>query len=367
MSARTHGLILGKFYPPHLGHDFLIRAAASSCDALTVVVLARDDEGIDVATRVGWLQRNHAQDSNVRVLGAVDNNPTDFGDEALWTLHMRVIRSALSRDATTASLPAINLVFSSETYGGELARRFGAHHVLVDAERFAYPIAATMIREDPVARSDYLSPVVRAGVANRVVILGAESTGSTTLTADLVRAYRRRSGYERTSSVDEQGHEFGRFKLLRARAASYVCGDAVPQSKDLVWRDEEFEQIARRQNELEDARALDTGLLLLCDTDAWTTSLWQERYLGRASREVLALSRNVRALYVVTSPDGVAFTQDGTRDGEELRDEMHRRVVSRLATEGRRFLVVEGSPDERCEASRAAIDQVMAEGWPWSL
>ncbi|HEX5201994.1 MAG TPA: adenylyltransferase/cytidyltransferase family protein [Actinoplanes sp.] len=33
-----HGLIVGKFYPPHLGHHELIRAAERECERVTVVV-----------------------------------------------------------------------------------------------------------------------------------------------------------------------------------------------------------------------------------------------------------------------------------------------------------------------------------------
>lgn len=366
MSARTHGLVLGKFYPPHLGHDFLIRAASSSCDVVTVLVLARDDEGIEVATRVAWLASNHADNPNVRVIGAIDNNPTDFDDEDLWSIHMKVIHSALTCAPGAASLPAINLVFSSEPYGVELARRFDAHHVLVDPARLTLPISATRVRADPIAQSDFLSPLVRASVAKRVVVLGAESTGSTTLTTQVARAYRQRVGFERTSWVPEYGHEFGRFKLLRARAEAMVAGDDLPGSRDLVWSDNEFEAIARRQNENEDIAARDTGLLLLCDTDSWVTALWQERYLGESSEVVRALSRHDRALYIVTSPEGVPFAQDETRDGEELRDEMHRRFVECLTNEDQRFVVVAGSLEERRDASIRAIDTVMAEGWDWS-
>ena len=366
MSARSHGLVLGKFYPPHLGHDFLIRAASSSCEVVTVLVLARDDEGISAATRVEWLRGNHVKRPNVRVVGALDNNPTDFDDEDLWNVHMRVIHSALESAPGAASLPAINLVYSSEPYGVELARRFNARHVLVDPGRLALSISATMIRANPVAQCDFLSPNVRVSVAKRVVVLGAESTGSTTLTTQLAGAYRRRVGFERTSWVPEYGHEFGRFKLLRARSEARGSGDDLPASRDLVWSDDEFEGIARRQNENEDDAARDTGLLLLCDTDSWATALWQERYLGQSSKGVRALSRKDRALYIVTSPEDVPFAQDGTRDGEELRDEMHQRFVDGLTKDDQRFVVVAGSPEERREASIRAIDAVVAEGWDWS-
>jgi len=36
----THGLVIGKFYPPHLGHHHLIAGAARQVERLTVLVMA---------------------------------------------------------------------------------------------------------------------------------------------------------------------------------------------------------------------------------------------------------------------------------------------------------------------------------------
>jgi hypothetical protein len=46
----------------------------------------------------------------------------------------------------------------------ELAGRFDAHHVVVDADRATVPISATQIREDPAAHLDRLAPPVRSWV-----------------------------------------------------------------------------------------------------------------------------------------------------------------------------------------------------------
>ena len=36
----THGLVIGKFYPLHAGHEHLVTTAADRCDRLTVVAMA---------------------------------------------------------------------------------------------------------------------------------------------------------------------------------------------------------------------------------------------------------------------------------------------------------------------------------------
>jgi hypothetical protein len=56
------------------------------------------------------------------------------------------------------------VVFSSDPYVAELARRLGAEPVVVDADRVNVPISATMVRNDPAAHLAMLAPPVRRWV-----------------------------------------------------------------------------------------------------------------------------------------------------------------------------------------------------------
>ena len=63
-----------------------------------------------------------------------------------------------------------------------------------------------MTETDPFASWDQLPPVRRAALTARVVLVGAESTGKTTLTQDLVKHYRSRGGvWSNTLWVSEFG------------------------------------------------------------------------------------------------------------------------------------------------------------------
>jgi len=55
-----HGLVVGKFYPPHRGHQYLIERAAALCAQVTVLVMAAGSETLAVADRVAWLQTSCA-------------------------------------------------------------------------------------------------------------------------------------------------------------------------------------------------------------------------------------------------------------------------------------------------------------------
>jgi len=189
MNAR-HGLVIGKFYPPHAGHELLIRTAAAVCARVTVVVMAADVESIALAVRVGWLREIHAASPHVTITGIADNLPVDYHDEAIWRGHVALMQVAVS----TVTAEPIDAVFTSEQYGEELARRLGARHAAVDPARALVPISSTMVRAAPAAAWAWLAPCVRGYLAQRIVLTGAESTGKTTLARELCERLCARGG-----------------------------------------------------------------------------------------------------------------------------------------------------------------------------
>jgi NadR type nicotinamide-nucleotide adenylyltransferase len=351
--------VIGKFYPPHAGHHLLIRTAAATSRRVTVLVLAHPVESIALDDRVGWLREVHGEERHVVVHGAVDAHPVDYEDPAVWDLHMAAFRDAL--DAVTDE--PVTAVFSSEPYGAELARRFSAVHVEVDPDRTLAPTSGTAFRSDPVAHWEAIAEPVRGGLARRVVVLGAESTWTTTVSLALRDALRARGGaLGLTQWVPEYGRAFTVEKLLATRARARLRGEEPPAMEALVWRSEEFVEIARRQNESEDRTARRGGPVLICDTDAFATGIWHERYLGADDTAVGRLARR-HPLYLLTHHDGIPFRQDGIRDGEAIREWMTGRFLEALADSGRRTVVLRGTLDARVRSALDAIDALIAEGW----
>jgi HTH-type transcriptional repressor of NAD biosynthesis genes len=146
------GLIIGRFCPPHLGHSHLIDVATDQVDQLVVFVNARAGEPIPGSLRAGWLAELHPQ---AKVVLLEHDLETDFDDPDLWNRWMAMFRQAWPEPEGP------DVVFSSEPYGSELARRFGAAEVSVDPGRTTVAISATMIREQPLAHLDQLAPPVR--------------------------------------------------------------------------------------------------------------------------------------------------------------------------------------------------------------
>ena len=344
-----HGLVLGKFYPPHAGHHHLVRTALASCERLTVLVCSSSVESVPLADRLTWMREVHPE---ARVVGAIDDVPMDLADPVIWDAHMAVFRSAVPEP--------VDVVFTSESYGEELARRFNAAHVAVDPERGSHPVSGTAVRADPVAHWDFLSGPVRAALTRRVVVLGAESTGTTTMARALAEHYRARGGvWASTRWVSEYGRRFSEEKLAALR-------EAEPRAdwSDVVFTSDEFPLIAARQNADEEAAARTGSPVLFCDTDSFATGIWHERYVGGRNTEVEAVAGQVgHDLWLLTDHTGVPFEDDGLRDGEHLRPWMTGRFRAELARTGRRFCTLTGPHEERLTAAVKAVDALLAEGW----
>ncbi len=78
--------------------------------------------------------------------------------------------------------------------------------------------------------------------------------------------------------------------------------------------------IARTQNDREEAAARAGSPVLVCDTDSFATTVWHERYVGGRNPLVEEIADRVdHHLWLLTDHEGVAFEDDGLRDGEELR------------------------------------------------
>ena len=356
----AHGLVIGKFYPPHLGHHRLISTAANQCRQVTVLAMAAADESIPLADRARWVAAAHVGDENVRVRGIPSDAPVDYTDDIVWTAQMALIRAA----ATQVSAIPVDAVFSSEMYGDELAARLSAQHVLVDPERRTIPVSSKRIRRDLAGNWHLLAPAVRAGLALRVVVLGPESTGTTTIAQLLTEHYRaRRSVWQRTRCVAEYRREYTEAKWARTIADARSSGRPEPSLDELIWTRDEFDHIALEQTKREEAAAADGSPLLICDTDAFATSIWERRYLGDAARQDQPWATDSlprRDVYFLTAHDRVPWLDDGLREGDlNIRASMTGGFADALTRAGHSWVLLSGDVQQRLRLATTVVDRLL--------
>ena len=358
------GLVVGKFWPPHRGHQLLLKTAASQVAELLVLVYANPDSPTHPAPeRAGWLRElyrgdDYAQGPHigatplriVALTAAADGVPPDAADDHT---HREYVRRWLAQHGHR-----IDVVFSSEAYGPGFAQHLGAAHVLVDAARRQVPVSGTelnlelgMRKEElfqanssfPIPNSElsklpYLHPFVAAqygtvppATVPRLVLLGAESSGKTTLATALAQALGTVWVPEFGRTLHEQKHG----KLVY---------------EDLLY-------IGRRQLELEDEASPQAQGWLVCDTNAATTALYSYYYFHRCDPALrrLALVCQRRYAHTFVCMPTVPFEDDGWRGPEALRQFQHGAILMQLEMLGIAYTLLDGSVEERVAQVRAAL------------
>lgn len=313
-------LVLGKFLPYHLGHAHLITTARAHSDDLTVLVCSIKAEPIPGVLRFQWVRDAHPDCRVLHVAEEVPQAPEDSDDFwPIWT------------DLIARYAGEIDAVFTSESYGDELARRLGARHVCVDQPRTTFPISGSAIRRDPMAHWDFIPRQARAYFARRVAIVGPESSGKSTLAERLARHFG-------TVHVPEYGRDY----CLTRPAARLTLPD--------------FEAIAWAQATLEDEMAHDANRVLVCDTELHTTATWSDMIAGARPAWLTDAARARRYDLFLLLGDDAPWIQDGTRVLGDRRVEHLGRLRAELRAAGRRVVELTGTWDDRFRGAVGAID-----------
>jgi NadR type nicotinamide-nucleotide adenylyltransferase len=169
----------------------------------------------------------------------------------------------------------------------------------------------------------------------RVAILGAESTGKSTLACALAERYA-------TAWVPEYLREF-------------------VETRQRVPHEAEQRHIAVTQIEREDIAAGSADGVLFCDTTPLMTSIYSRFYWGRVDARIDALAKGRSYdLTVVAAPD-CPWAADGLqRESEEVRRIIHEELIRTLTSLTIPFLIVAGPVAERIDTVAAHVDAMLA-------
>ena len=172
----------------------------------------------------------------------------------------------------------------------------------------------------------------------KIVLFGPESTGKTTLAAQLAKHYK-------TEWVPEYAREYLQDKWDREQQ---TC-----QPEDLL-------PIAVGQIALENQLSKKADKLLICDTDLLETKVYSEAYyLGFCDPilEKYAL-QNQYDLYLLTSID-IPWEKDDLRDKPMEREQMFAYFRDTLIKYNRNFVTLKGTEELRFQNAVKSIDQLL--------
>lgn len=333
------GLVVGKFCPLHRGHMLLIESAIGACDEVIVISYTRPEfDGCGRAAREAWIKALFPQvralvvdDEALAALCAAD------GIAPAHRIPHNDAADAIQRDFTawlcwSVLGVTVDAVFTSEGYGDGFARALSGYfasrsagasavtHVCVDMARAAVPISGTAIRADPHSNRRFLDPLVYASLVKRACVIGAESSGKTTL----ARSLAARLG---TAWAPEYGRE-----LWEQKSSELTFDDMLHIATVQAARELALSQQARQW--------------LVCDTGALVTSFYSGDLFGAIDPALAQLADQPYAATFLCAPD-FPFVQDGTRRGDSFRQRQHQWYLEQLNRRGIEYTLLSGDLEAR--------------------
>jgi HTH-type transcriptional repressor of NAD biosynthesis genes len=238
----------------------------------------------------------------------------------------------------------LDVVFTSEEYGEEFAKYLGVEHVLIDLNRDVVPVSGTAIRNNPFENWNHIPDVVKPYFINKVVILGPESTGKSTLVKMLAIHFN-------CPYVPEYGRTHAEMK-----------------GKNAEWVMNDFEVIAVAQqmfieqmcDVIAEDYAPNTNCLIV-DTEVLTTKIFAEMYLGKPAESIVfdeVLKIQDFNLYLVLDID-VPWIDDGTREFEAKREWQFNKIKNTLDENFIEYQVISGSYEERFNKAVELINTIL--------
>ena len=320
-----------KGYPVHKGHLHLIDTASENCNVLNVILSYNDTQEIPGEVRYKWLEEIYQYNDNIIIHHFDDGDlpQYDYECETLDEFYSYWVPKVYS------IVDKLDVVFSSEDYGDDFARYLGIEHFLVDKERAHIPISGTEIRSNVLKSWDYLPNEVKPYFVKRIVLMGPESVGKSTLTRNLANHFK-------TNYVEEYG-----------RVVYELNGNCV--TKD------DFIPISLGRQDLEDFEILRSNKLLFCDTEDLTTYIFLKMFCDDYQEEEKWFLNTLKEkenydLYILLKPDCEAV-QDGTRSFLDEREIHYKIIRNELINRKCNFIEVGGDWDNRLNESVEYINK----------
>lgn len=333
------GLVVGKFCPLHKGHEFLIKTSLEQCEKVIVLsYTSKVFKGCDAASREEWLKRIDCDQDRLDI--HVIDDFVYIDDDAPEDQHRQLCAEYLLNVLETS----VQAVFSSESYGDGFAAHLSKYftdtfpkqpltvdHIMVDWPRSNFPISGTRLREaiasgDNTLVDKFMSPGVSPSFVRKILFLGGESTGKSTLVMSLFKHFNSAAA-----------PEFGRVHYDN-------------RNQKLMYEDMAY--IAKTQIAIEDERArhLNPDQYLFCDTSPLTTLFYSKEWFGRVANSLTELMWGTEQRYhkiYLCAPD-FPMVQDGTRQDETFRMKGHAFYVDHLEdTWMCDYTVLTGTHEER--------------------
>lgn len=328
------GMYGGAFCPLHLGHSTCMIKAAALCERLYIVISYRNHPSdIDVKVKIRWVYQLTKHLGNIEILTLEDtlDNKEDYTEE-YWQQDCVYVKQQIGT--------RIDVVFCGNDYDeGSFWNQCYQESELIIFPRSQYN--STAIREDIYGHWDWMPQIVRSHFVKKVLLIGGESVGKSTLTINLAHYYN-------TNYLEEVGREL-----------SELSGT------DIYMQSEDFTRILLEHKAKELRLLSQSNKILFEDTDCLITRFFMEfledEKLKDNANLAEAIARlNSYDLILFLEPD-VTWVQDGDRSEVMAADRVKysNQIKELYKKMGFSFKIISGNYVERFEQAVELVDELL--------
>ena len=311
------GVYISTFDPLHQGHVREIIEASTLCKELIVVILYDEEDEIPHQIRLRWIR-------------------------LLTKAHPHIKSFSLNKQNLT-DIQLIDYLYEMVSFDRIFVGREDVYehpHAQIVYLKQDVTVTSKQIKEEGVYKHwDYIPSIVKPYFIKKVMILGTESSGKTTLVTNLAHYYN-------TNYVSEYGRE--------------IC-EAMDGYEE-VFTEDLFAEIVYVQKQRELDALKQANKLLFIDTDALITKYFHDIFTNNKPNSLFeAVNKNSHYdLWLFLEPD-IEWVEDEIRsmgDGQ-IRIENNKHLKFILDENRINYKIINGSFYERLNKAMDYVEQLL--------
>ena len=331
------GFYGGKFLPLHVGHISCIIEASNQCDVLYVGLSHSKNRDkllcnifnfkyIPSRKRLQWLDQIASDLPNVKIIDFEDLDGINYNS---WEEGAKKVSDKVNGK--------IDVVFGSEKEYKEIFEKIYPNSKYIYLGRDRIDISSTKIRKEGVFKNwEFIPTICKSYYNKKVVIVGTESVGKSSMTKKLAMYYN-------TAYVSEYG---------RTMCDKLNTGQPTKEYYPYIAYGHKMEEF--NKNEI-------ANKLLFIDTESITTQFYSKLYANTKYKVLNEISKlNDYDLWIYLEPD-IKWVDDGLRiHGSSTDRQSNNNVLKEmLISNDIKYICISGSYTERFNSCIGLIDDII--------